>query len=406
MRKPALIRLILPALAVLAVLASSWSPAWAAEPRPTELPAPDGALSPRLTTAADGSVLLSWLEPSATGGHLLRYSVRASARASWSAATTVRAADDWLLSWADPPAIHRIGNRWVATWLAKFGESGAGSLLTLAWSVDGSQWSEGLVIHDDRSETEHGFASVVPDADGFTVLWLDGRGYAAGDEATRLYSRHVGGDGQLGTEHALDTRTCDCCPTAGALLPDGRAVVAYRDRRKGELRDVSLAIRHNGRWAEPRPVAEDRWDFGGCPVQGPVLAEAGGTLWVIWYTEGGGGPRVQLARIGADGVPGKPQVIAVGEDVLGRVAAAGLAGGQLAVTWVEARSKDEAWLRARIIDPSGRPAEALDVARVPHARTAGFPALAAQGQELLVAWRAAQPRGLRGVTVKLPGLSQ
>jgi hypothetical protein len=402
MRKPPLFRLM---LFLLAAGLSLSSPAWAAKPLATELPTPEGALAPRLTTAADGSVLLSWLEPSEPGRHLLRYSIRPGAGGKWSAATTVRAGDDWLVSWADPPAVQRVGDRFVATWLAKFGEGGGGSLLTVAWSVDGSNWSPGLVIHDDRSETEHGFATVVPDADGFTVLWLDGRGYAGGDEATRLYSRHVARDGQLGAEHALDKRACDCCPTASALLADGRAVVVYRDRRGGELRDVSLAIRDKGTWAQPRPVAEDNWDFGGCPVQGPVLAEAGGTLWALWYTEGGGGPRVKLARLGADGVPGKPQTVAAGDDILGRVAAAGLAGGQLAVAWVESRGKDEAWLRARIVDPSGRPAEALDIAKVPHARRAGFPSLAAQGQELLVVWRA-KAEGVRGVTVELPASAQ
>jgi len=155
-------------------------------------------------------------------------------------------------------------------------------------SLDGGEsWSESVVPHGDGTQTEHGFVSLVPEADGgFTAVWLDGRNTGDRSAGTRppmtLRSARFDGDGIEGPEALLDPRICDCCQTSAAYFGDN-LVVAYRDRSEDEIRDIWSVRRTPEGWQDPVRVAHDDWQIPGCPVNGPAVAagENGGA--VAWF---------------------------------------------------------------------------------------------------------------------------
>ncbi len=347
------------------------------------MPVDGPASSPRLTSAPDGSLLLSWMEPVNKRVQALRYA-RLGADGTWSKPVTVHRGPTWFQTWADAPTVAQNGAGWVALWLVPAAKDGHGSHLVYSTSEDGASWSKAGVLHDDRSDTEHGFASVLPGPFRVDVAWLDGRGYAGESKQTQLIARQI--TEPLGPERVLDERTCDCCPTAAT--PDG-SVLAWRDRVGGEIRDISIAVRDEGYTG--RRVTQDNWDFAGCPVNGPAIANNQGDL-MAWYTAAGT-PNVQAVLLG-DGWPREPVRIAEGAGLLGRVGAVAWGDGWL-VTWVQEIADGRAELRARSVSLTGELGETRTLALLPAARSAGFPSVANLGEDVVVVWQDGEPTTLR-----------
>ena len=72
-------------LLILATAACGY--AQALKPVAVPNPAIAGSIQPNWAVAADGSALLSWVEPAKTGGYTLRYAVRRGS--AWSEARTI-----------------------------------------------------------------------------------------------------------------------------------------------------------------------------------------------------------------------------------------------------------------------------------------------------------------------------
>ncbi len=343
----------------------TWSPA--------DLPTPDGE-GVRLTQGP-GGVVLSWAQQGPKGP-ILRASSW-SAR-GWSRPETVAVVPGLVVSWADPPTvIDGVGHR-AATWLV---EAGHGAHMQASRRAAKGRWSTPVRVHSDQSETEHGFATLFPLADGTTdIAWLDGRDQAAGGAGrTGLYRRILGADGALGPEQIVDPRTCDCCPTSGVKLAGEAPLLAWRDRLGGEVRDISTT--HLGAGTDPLRVSEDGWEFGGCPVNGPAVAPYHDGFAVAWMTEAGG-PRVRYAFGRGVEAFTPPTDLAVGEDVLGRVASTALPGDQLLITWVEG-TEESATLRGVVFGELTRSAPVI-LGPVPGPRSAGFHRLATRQDDVLV----------------------
>src|SRR5688572_33071871 len=103
--------------------------------------------------------------------------------------------------------------------------------------------------------------------EGFGLVWHDGRAMKGGDHG----SEHGSGSmtvrfGQFDksfkqiAETAVDTKVCECCPTAAAVTAEG-IVTAYRDRSDEEIRDNYVARLVSGRSEERRVGKEcrSRW---------------------------------------------------------------------------------------------------------------------------------------------------
>ena len=351
----------------------------AAHATPAPVPDTEPAARPRLTAGPDGGVVLSWVAPKGKEQALV-YS--RSDGSSWSEPVTVYRGRDLVASWADPPTVMRTRNGWFALWLAPAAKKSHGTFVMLARSSDGETWSRPERVHEDTSDTEHGFASLLPGPDGVEVAWLDGRAYATGGSATALRIRTVAPE--LGPERVLDDRTCDCCPTAG--LGD---LLVYRDRIGGEIRDMSLARRASG-WT-PERATHDDWEFAGCPVSGPAVAVNQREL-LVWFNPDAVA-QVQAVPLGS-GWPRTPVVLDAGDGVLGRVGVAAFGAGWL-VTWSRETDGDRAQILARTIGPDGALGPVQVVGEAGASRSAGAPTIAAVDGGVLIVWQDGDPATLR-----------
>lgn len=385
---------------------------------PLELPAPSAAAQPDLLLAPDGELLLSWVEPGEAGGHRLRFARRAvAADARWSAPLTVASGADWFVNWADTPHLYALkdGSLW-AHWLRRSGDGPLDYGIALARSGDGGRsWTPAQPVHPAGTPGDHGFVAFWPQDDArLGIAWLDSRQKAAaGHPPAHDGHDHAGGapmmlraalhgpDGAQQAEWPLDASTCDCCTTASATTGRG-VVVVYRGRDAGEIRDIRR-VRFDGQgWSAPREVHADGWRIAGCPVNGPVAAARGDTLWVAWYTEAGGLPELRAARSDDAGDSfGAPVIVARGEQVLGRVAMA-LAGEHLLLAWLEQEAASQRLLLARYALNLEAPVIS-EVARLAaKGRASGLPRLAATHDRAWLVWTdAAEGRPLlKGAVVR------
>ena len=341
----------------------------AAEPPPTptvvDVPSPAGprALGASLTTAADGTIWLSWVEAAPanlaaaaakkSAGHLhppapapdapaaplhtLRFSTFAPATLTWSPARTIAARADLPLSSSDFPQLVLDG-RGTATAVWTDGHGGA---LTSSSSDRGATWSTPTPWSLGSAEVEmFSFARL---ADGRVLAaWLDGRAKKSGDpqQPRQLYARLLH---DPAPDTLVDPSVCDCCPTTLTAFPDGGALLAYRGRTDTGVRDIRTARFRGKTWDEPRLLNHDDWRIAACPVNGPRLASDGGRVAAAWFTAADNDPRV-LASFSPDAgtrflLPlrldrGKP---------VGRVDTLILRDGALLVTWLE--TDGSFWLR-------------------------------------------------------------
>lgn len=350
-----------------------------------ETPAGDGSRTPRLAETS-GGLLLSWQldEPDPT----VRFAeIRDGA---WSPPRTIVRRDDLFVNWADFPSLIALGGDSLAAhWLQYNGPGTYAYQVHLAFSADGgATWSEPLVPHERRTQTEHGFVSLLAGSDALEVVWLDGRSYADGPEEMSLRAASIAGNGRPSDEVVLDARVCDCCQTSLVAVPAG-LVVAYRDRTQSEIRDIAVVRRVDGVWTPPVSVHDDGWQIDACPVNGPALAAVGDTVLVTWFSAARDTPRV-LAALSDDGGAsfGPPVRLDEGRP-LGRVAAlsaTATTGSRFVVAWMEALADGGAEIRVRSIDAKGRLSPSLSAGGASTARASGFPVLAAADDHIFVAW--------------------
>ena len=367
----------------------------------TEGPAGERSRTPRFHAAA-GRLLLSWQSRQADVASVRFAALR---DAEWSSARTVVSRDDLFVNWADYPSVVWLGGDSLAAhWLQHNGPGTYAYQVKLSFSGDGGlTWSTPRVPHENRTETEHGFVTLLPGEDGLGVLWLDGRAYEEGPRQ-EMSLRFATVPPRSGEEDAraridetlLDSRTCDCCQTSAVSVPGG-LVAAYRGRSADEIRDIEIVRRVDGRWTEPMPVHRDGWRIEACPVNGPVLAALGDTVLAVWFTAANDSSRV-LAAISSDGGAtfGAPVRVDDGGG-LGRVAALPLDAGRFAVAWLEQRGEGGAEIRVRAIDTTGRRSVAVPVGGASPARASGFPSLAIESRsgDLFVAWTDADAERVR-----------
>lgn len=380
--------------------------------RSVATPASPGSGEPSLAVAPDGEVWLSWFEKRRSGGHALRAARLEGAR--WGRPATVAEGDSFFVNWADfPTLLAHGGGRLTAHWPWKSGADVYAYDVRTSTSDDGGRtWSAPVVPHRDGTATEHGFVSMLAEADGARLLWLDGREFAkkpgggdhdghGGGEMT-LRSAVVGRDGSIVDEALLDPRVCDCCQTAMVRTASG-VLVAYRDRSPGELRDIWAVRLEDGRWSEPYAVAADGWEIAACPVNGPSLDAAGDRVAMAWYTEADEEPRVHVAFSGDGGRTfGTPLRVDQGDPV-GRADIVLLEDGSAVVLWLEG-SGALARIAARRAHANGALSPVATITRTSSRRSSGFPRVVRSGDRLILAWtEVGKPPRVRTAVMDLGG---
>lgn len=366
------------------------------QPSGVDFTAPPGSRTPSLAQARDGSPILTWFEP-AGDGHRLQVALRRNG--AWTPPRTVAAGRPFFVNWADFPSLAvATDGRWTVHWLERTAPSSYAYHVMLSSSADeGATWSDPVVAHEDRSNTEHGFVAKAATPDGaIRYAWLDGRetgGPTPGPMTLR--SAVVGADGVPQAETLIDARTCDCCNVAMVNTTSG-FLVAYRDRTDDEVRDIYTARWTNGVWDTPTPVAADGWVHRACPVNGPALAAHGDTVAIAWYSGADETPRLWAARSLDGGVTWSARIRLDDGHPIGRVEATPLPEGASAVIWLEGTADQARWV-ARRIDRDGTAGPLHTLAASAGARDVGFPRALAQGGDLFVAWT--EPGRERRVTV-------
>ena len=214
--------------------------------RPDNSPAGVDSREPELSTGADGRIILSWVERIGDKRYALRFATRDAD--NWSTARTVSEGENWFINWADFPSVIALADGSLAAhWLVKSGSDTYAYDVNIARSKDGgTTWDKPIVPHTDKTQTEHGFVSLIPLPDGRVgAIWVDGRNLKdqknGGDEhkplpvSMTLRYAAIDADGKLSDEIQLDERVCECCQTSAALTSEG-ALAAYRDRSDKEIR--------------------------------------------------------------------------------------------------------------------------------------------------------------------------
>jgi hypothetical protein len=165
------------------------------------------------------------------------------------------------------------------------------------------------------------------------------------------------------------------------------ALLVYRGRTQGEIRDV-LTTRFDGKaWTKPARVHADDWKMPACPVNGPSIDADGDAVVVGWYTAPGDTPMVRLARSSDAGATfAAPVDLDRGEAVQGRIDVA-LDGSQAWALWLREDSNGQSlWLSRRSADLATEH-QRIEVAKLQgRGRATGFPQLAVRDGVAYIVW--------------------
>lgn len=362
--------------------------------QPTNSPINGDSREPELNSADDGRTILSWVERLGDKRYALRFSLRDDK--GWSEARTVAEGENWFVNWADfPSAIVLRDGSLAAHWLVKSGKGTYAYDVNIARSNDGGRtWSQPIVPHRDKTQTEHGFVSLISLSDGrLGAIWLDGRNmkdmkesdeHAPAAESMTLRYAAIDRNGNLSDEAELDNRVCECCQTSAAVTSDG-PIAVYRDRSPSEVRDIYIVRQVNGSWSAPQAVYADNWQINGCPVNGPSVAADGRRVVVAWFTSVGDKPRVRVAFSEDAGVSfNEPIQVEDGENV-GRVDTLLLPDGSALVCWLSGNI-ERGEIKVRRVQADGTVGPPSVIAKTDISRSSGFPRMTRFGNEVHFAW--------------------
>ena len=356
-------------------------------------PAGEGSAQQRLSVGGGGDVVMSWLEPG-TEGHALKYAIMVTD--GWSESQTVVTGDNLFVNWADTPSVVKISdNLWAAHWGVYQAESYFAFNAIVALSVDGSAWREPFLLHQDGTESEHGFVTLFSQEGSVGAVWLDGRNYIVDGEflyqdhngnvlGTALHYAQFSSSGNRLKSFELDEIACDCCLPVIAQSSDG-FVLAYRDRSLEERRDIVVRRMSGGNWQDAVLVGADNWIIEACPINGPAIAADGDSVAVAWFSATNNEPYVRLA-LSADAGKSFGEPIEIDADgSFGHVDLVLTDEGDAIVSWLRSDA-DRVAITLRRITVEGVVGEAQTVAHIDIGRPADFPQMVKVGRQLVFAW--------------------
>lgn len=381
---------------VVAALALVGHLALAAAPATLPLDSASGSGMYAMATGADGQVYLTWIDPLPDKLHALRFARLDTG--AWTPPRTIATGNNWFVNWADHPSISALADgTLVAHWLVNNpGKSGSyGYGIRIARSTDrGETWREVFKAGLDNGSDYSGFVALLPEARGFSAVYLHPAAPAPAAPAGGHEVEHTkvlrlarfGADASLVSDTIVDPDVCTCCNTSMAQTADG-PIAAYRDHQ-GEVRDISVVRFVKGAWTAPATVHADDWKINACPTNGPVLAAKDRRVAIGWFTAAGKVGRVRLAFSADAGATFAAPVQVDGGKPMGWPGLVMLEDGSAVVSWLESLTGGEGEVRLRRVWPDGRLGEVTVVSPARAGRSSGIPQLARAGNRLVVAWRA------------------
>ena len=392
---------------------ATWLLASCAEEKPKvyevqeiEFPAGEGASLPALVSGSD--LLISWVDKPSDSLAVLSYAQLKDGK--WTSQKQITQGQNWFVNWADFPMIVENKGNLLSHILQKSSPATFSYDVKVSVLPKGqSNWSNGLPLHTDSTQTEHGFVSAMAYTDSsFLVSWLDGRNTGGGGHdhsghgvgAMSIRAAEVKLDGRVLWDDLLDAKTCDCCQTSSALTDLG-PVVVYRNRSDREIRDIAITRLVNGKWTEPSIIHPDGWEIAGCPVNGPKIVANGNTLLVGWFTAANATPKVNFSFSVDGGVTFSKPIQVDSTGIIGRVDVALLDHQSGVVTWMETKG-EHTFLQAASVHLDGRMGTPIPITKIDPSRKSGFPQLEIHGEKVYFAWTEVGEVTSRVKTVFLP----
>jgi hypothetical protein len=387
------------------------SQSWSVTIKPLSPPASTNSVAPQLTTSGQGTIL-SWIERAGERS-TLRYVERTPD--GWSAPYSVVSGSDWFVSWADVPSVLRLSSGTiVADWFVNTREEIEAYDLHLSYSKDGGRtWAAPFRAHRDRTQTQHGFATLfeMPDK-RLGLVWLDGRDMETTKDPQGgvMTLRFTSFDSSW--THAADVpvnvRVCECCQTAAVVTADG-VLTAFRDRSEKEIRDIAVSRLDNGSWTDARIVHADNFETDSCPVNGPSLSARGRDVAVAWFAPTENDGHAFAAFSHDAGRTWSAPTRLDDRQSLGYTDIELLEDGSAVATWVEFADQRRQ-LAMRHIDGSGKTSPSMVIAGTGAERVSGYPRMARYGDELVFAWTESSPveggeepsQQIKGAVARLP----
>jgi len=358
-------------------------------------PTAAGSIQPNWSATIDGRTVLSWVEPVKAGGFALRYAVHGAT--GWSEARTAVSGRHFFRHPAESPEVMALSDKlWMAHWVEMPMEGSEAEFVYVSSSTDGVRWSAPVMVNKDKKPVEHGLASMTPSGNGeASVFWLetpegeDGPGY--------LMHSVVNAAGQVTKEERLQSDVCNCCPTAVTRTAKG-LLLAYRDRTKDDIRDISVMRFENGRWSPAKNVHADNWHINACPTNAAAVSARGDRVALSWYTGATDPPRVEVVFSSDGGATFNKQVQVSTGHAYGYTSVALAEDGTAFVSWLQQAEGGAARVMARAVPATGTagpPVQVADGGRM----GLGYPRIAVSGTETWIAW--SDPNGGKLQTARL-----
>lgn len=342
---------------------------------------------PYLFTSPSGETYLSWIEKTPEK-NFFKYSVWKDK--AWSDPILIAEGSNWFVNWADYPQMASFEDgTLIACFLEKSGPGTFAYDIKVTFSSNGVDWSSPFTLHDDNTQTEHGFVSMAPWGENMLVSWLDGRNTEGGGHSDHDHGHHgqmtlraavLDVKGEKVDEWELDNRVCDCCQTSVAVSSNG-PIIAFRDRSETEIRDLGVVRWLGDKWSETNAVFMDLWQIAACPVNGPRVASFENKVAITWYTAAKDRPEVKVALSENHGESFKKVVrIDLGKTI-GRVDIDWIMEDLAMVTWME-----EGKTMARTFSIDGKLGLPILISETSEKRSSGFPQMSVNNDHIWFAW--------------------
>ncbi|PSK99226.1 hypothetical protein [Cecembia rubra] len=342
------------------------------------------AFLPYLTNH-NGKTYISWVEQSENTNRLFYGQLDQNEVQSIQLITE---GNDWFVNWADYPQIQFFQDGSIVAFFLK--KSGPGTFsydIMVTLSNNGKDWTLPKKLHDDGTQTEHGFVSMSPWGENMLITWLDGRNTGGGHNHDHghhgqmtLRAAVMNSNGEKLEEWLLDDRVCDCCQTGSTISSSGPAVV-FRDRSETEIRDIGIINWEGSQWKETKIIHMDLWEIPACPVNGPRIASFGKDLAIAWYTAAQDRPEVKVVFSEDNGNSfGIPIRVGLGK-TLGRVDLEIIDNQHAFITWME-----EGKILGRRVNKNGKLGSPIEIAKSSEKRSSGFPQMTNTDGQIWLAW--------------------
>ncbi len=344
-------------------------------------PSGSGSLQASWSVTQDGSPLLSWIEKANDGSYTLRYAIHKGS--AWSAPRTVAAGRKFFRHPAEVPEVITLPDgTFMAHWIEAPKEDSDAEFAYVSASRDGVKWTTPVLAHKDRSQVQHGLASMAATGDHeASLIWLEA--LHGEDEPVAMKRTIVSSAGAVMKEEVLDPDVCGCCPTTIVNTSRG-LLLAYRTHTKADIRDIGTIRYEGGKWTPMKILNADNWKIDACPTNAAAVSAKGDRVAISWFTEGQDKPRTQLALSTDAGVSfGKPVLVSTGHSYGYTSVALDDAGGAT-VSWLEDSGSDAAVL-VRHVSAAGVPGQVLKIAHGSK-QSLGYPKLLHTGSETWIAW--------------------